>query len=606
MWDLCFDERDRVAVESLLRRGSKGDEGPALLASDDDLLVAVLLLVRSVRLDHVALSLHVEDLHRTWHEAVGDESAMDPRRLIGALFNRDHALVREWVDVVSLSDDVTAFGPPLVLALVDGAPRYLYLRRLAHAEDRLARSLWGAAANAINSIPLGPLLASDEGWRTKDAFAAPVIRNLRERRISVITGGPGTGKTTSVAHALGLLVDALLIRRGEITRPLTVALCAPTAKAAVRLQSAIRDHFQTRGNTFSDLADIFVLEETSGSVHRLLGIRPDRVVNDEQLDADIIVVDEVSMLELTLLDQLLHRVSPTTRVLLVGDPDQLASVHVGAALSDLVDASGDNGPLAPIVTRLTTNFRSDDAIAQFASAVNSGNLSDVLQQFDQHTEALTLTSNRRVVLEEARRRARAAYVYAESGDREVALSQLTTRVILCATRKGSGSTAWWDQQISPEIAHIDLTNERFALSTPVLVTRNEPNAGTARTDILANGDVGVVVRSGTSRVVVFATPQGTYERPIAAMPECEAAWAMTIHKSQGSEYDEVTVSLPDRDTPLLTRELIYTAVTRAKQHVTLICAPEQLERALSRRVDRVSGLAARLLARHGTDPSSIQ
>jgi len=306
----------------------------------------------------------------------------------------------------------------------------------------------------------------------------------------------------------------------------------------------------------------------------------------------VVIVDEVSMLELELLDLLIERAAPTTHLVLVGDPDQLASVNVGAVLRDIVDAAAHGGALETLVTTLTVNFRSGDEIQRAAEAVNAGSTDALIDIAHESGAAVTLTSSRERSLVDALAHARA--LVAASDDAVAALEQLDDFVILAAAREGPGSVAWWRDRVGASIVH-GPSDGRFTLGEPVLVTRNEP-ADPSEEGTLTNGDVGVVVRGDDQLDVVFGPLDALRRRRVSRLPDAEVAYAMTIHKSQGSEYDRVVISLPDHVSPLLSRELVYTALTRARQHVTLIASSEVLRAAIDRRIDRVSSLRERVEA----------
>jgi exodeoxyribonuclease V alpha subunit len=463
---------------------------------------------------------------------------------------------------------------PVLVAFHDGRARFAYTRRLATAEHRLATNLLASARSVLESGIGG--VSAHSVLELLDGAARDVARVLFDKRVSVVTGGPGTGKTTAVAHVVGALASAASVA----DESLHIAIAAPTAKAALRIRDLI-DRSLSAATTSSKV----VIDDRSGSVHRLLGLRPDAQHSTRDIDADLVVVDEVSMLELPLLDELISRCHERTRVILLGDPNQLASVNVGAALHDIVEAG--DGPLASVMTHLTNNYRSNLALQQLASAINDGDHGRLRSALRDSPDAIVFDDQVDAALDEARAHTDDLEASIRRGDRE-GLAALERFVVLCATRQGARSVAWWSSKLAPVDA---LTRP----GTPVIVTRNEQPGDSGTGSELHNGDVGVT-SCDVEGTVVFAPDSEPRRRSLSTLDALELAYALTIHKSQGSEYDRVVVSLPTYDSDLLTRELLYTAVTRAKERVRLIADEDTLSRCLSRRIARVSGLSERVAA----------
>ncbi|TRW81829.1 exodeoxyribonuclease V subunit alpha [Mycolicibacterium sp. 018/SC-01/001] len=403
--------------------------------------------------------------------------------------------------------------------------------------------------------------------------------------LTVLTGGPGTGKTTTVARLLALLAEqAALAGRPR----LRIALAAPTGKAAARLLEAVRSELGAL-----DAEDRDRLPELSAStLHRLLRPRPDnssrfRHHRENRLPHDVIVVDETSMVSLTLMARLLEAVRPDSRLVLAGDPDQLASVEAGAVLADLVDGLGARAGVR--IATLHTSHRFGARIGELAGAIRDGDADrtvDVLRGGGDHIEWVDTDSPgdelRPVLLSTALRLREAAIL----GDARAALTTLDEHRLLCAHRRGPFGIAHWNRQVERWLT--EATGEPiwadWYAGRPVLVTANDYGRK------LYNGDTGVAILRGDGLRVVI----GEQEFAAGRLAEVDTMHAMTIHKSQGSQADEVTVLLPPEDSRLLTRELFYTAVTRAKTRVRVVAGEASVRAAVGRRAVRASGLARRL------------
>jgi exodeoxyribonuclease V alpha subunit len=413
------------------------------------------------------------------------------------------------------------------------------------------------------------------------------------RALTVLTGGPGTGKTTTVARLLALLAEQAELDAQPVGhKKLRIALAAPTGKAAARLLEAVQLEVDAL-----DPADRARLPELSATtLHRLLGSRPDtksrfRHNRDNRLPHDVIVIDETSMVSLTMMARLLEAVRPESRLLLVGDPDQLASVDAGAVLADLVeglDAVADSP-----VARLATSHRFGESIGALAQAIRAGDADtaiEVLAAGGDHIEWIASGDAsgilRKVVVPHALKLREAAVL----GDAEEALRTLDQHRLLCAHRRGPYGVTYWNRQIERWLAEQTDTPlwAPWYPGRPILVTANDYGLS------LYNGDTGVaVLREGGLRAVM-AGAGGPLELAPGRLADIETMHAMTIHKSQGSQATDVTVLLPTEDSRLLTRELLYTAVTRAREKVRVIGTADQLRAAVDRRAVRATGLARRL------------
>lgn len=409
------------------------------------------------------------------------------------------------------------------------------------------------------------------------------------RGLTVLTGGPGTGKTTTVARLLALLAEQAELGAAP---PLRIALAAPTGKAAARLQEAVQAEIDMLEP--ADRTRLHGVQATT--LHRLLGPLPRtsarfRHHRENRLPHDVIVVDETSMVSLTMMARLVEAVRPDGRLLLVGDPDQLASVEAGAVLADLVEGLSTRAE-AP-VAKLITSHRFGASIGALALAIRVGDANraiDVLNAGGDHIEWVDTEAPadhlRGVLVPHALRLREAAVL----GDGPAALATLEEHRLLCAHRRGPHGVAYWNRLVERWLA--EETDVRqwasWYAGRPVLVTANDYGLR------LYNGDIGVaVLRDGVLRAVM-AGAAGPSEFATSRLADIETMHAMTIHKSQGSQVGEVTVLLPPTDSRLLSRELLYTAVTRAKSKVRVVGSAEQLRAAVGRRAARASGLSRRL------------
>ncbi|GAA3621204.1 exodeoxyribonuclease V subunit alpha [Microlunatus ginsengisoli] len=576
---------------------------------DETVGLACALTVRALRQGSVCLRL-TEARQATLDEA--DES-IDT----SALPWPDPA---EWAAACERSSMVTIGADPAgerPLRLTGGR---LYLERYWLQEEAVRRQLqerWARPAPAIDRDRARAALS-----RLFDDHDLPPGEIDRQRlaaavaalsTVSVIAGGPGTGKTTTVAALLTLLCD----QPGPRPR---IALAAPTGKAAARLTEAVH---QARARL--DPADRDLLGElTAQTLHRLLGWRPGtrgRFRHDasNHLPYDVIVVDEMSMVSLTLMARLLEAVRPGTRLVLVGDPRQLSPVEAGAVLADITEASGDPEPALEselialetawpdperVVRRVVTlqhTWRFGGAIDELAHAIRSAEPDVVLSvlrsgrpelefgEVDPGGPGLTLDRLAAEVRAAGRQRLAAAI----AGDVEGALAAVDRHRLLCAHRRGPYGVARWSDEaerwLAPESAPAaSAADGEWYVGRPVLVVANDYDLG------LYNGDIGVVVATASGPKVAFARGRDPLLVAPVRLDGVQTVHAMTVHRAQGSQFECVSFVVPPADSPLLTRELFYTAVTRATARVQIFGTAEAIERAVLRRAGRASGLAERL------------
>lgn len=530
--------------------------------SDEEVLLAVALTVRAVRHGSVCLDL------ATVPEVAPDLPWPDRPR---------------WVTAVRRS--------PLVEARVlHWEYDRLYLDRYHRQEAEVCADLRRRLDRPAPAVAAGVLDAGLQRVFGDPGFAEQreASRRGAQQWTTVLTGGPGTGKTTTVAGLLALLAEQAEHAGDE----LRVALTAPTGKAAARLQEAVAE--ATRKLPEADRARLGVLQ--ASTLHRLLGSRRDngtrfRHHRANRLPHDVVVVDETSMVSLTMMARLVEAVRPDARLVLVGDAEQLASVDAGAVLADLVAGFGEDtdGP----VVRLRTTHRFGAEIGALAAALRNGSADDVVEALragSDQVEFVETGEPAAVLRAPLLRAARAVREAAEQGCAEDAIHALERHRLLCAHREGPHGVRHWNRQVEHWLAEAtgDPLYDEMYVGRPVLVTANDYGLG------LYNGDTGVVVREADGRAAYIDGANGLMRFATSRLDDVETMFATTIHKSQGSQADEVTVLLPPADSRLLTRELFYTAVTRAKHTVRVVGSEASVRAAVERRAQRASGLRQRL------------
>ncbi len=469
--------------------------------------------------------------------------------------------------------------PPVLRFVSDSEVDLLYFDRYWLEEQQVCRDV---SARLLAAEPTQPVPDLERLFPAEFSEQRAAAEVALAQRLTILTGGPGTGKTTTVARLLASIAEQAALNSGA---PPRMALAAPTGKAAARLAEAVQSEVGKLAQV--DRQRLAGLRATT--LHRLLGARRDsssrfRHHRDNRLPHDVIVVDETSMVSLTMMARLLEAVRPDARLLLVGDPDQLASVDAGAVLADLVDGLGDGG-----VVELKTPHRFGESIGVLAQAIRAGDSDVAVAQLRAGDESIEWiesdapTEHLRTTLVERAVDLRQAALL---GDAEAALEILNGHRLLCAHRHGPFGVTQWNRQIERWLA--EKTGQsmwsQWYVGRPVLVTSNDYGLG------IYNGDSGVVVASPDGPRAHI----GSLHLATSRLPEVDTMHAMTIHKSQGSQSDEVTVLLPPEESRLLTRELFYTAVTRAKTKVRVVGPESAVRAAIARRALRASGLARQL------------
>ncbi len=472
----------------------------------------------------------------------------------------------------------------------------LYLHRYWSYENRLAMQIkaMNHAEHPVEQLDamLGRYFdASDEIDDQREA-----AKMAAQQSFCIITGGPGTGKTFTVVKILALLQELA-------EQPLHIALAAPTGKAAMRLQESIG--FSKAKLPCSETIKNRI-PETVTTLHRLLGAMPPspyfRHYADKPLVYHLVVVDEASMVDLALMSKLLDALKPGARLILLGDKDQLASVESGAVLADLASAE----TLQNNVYILKKSHRFGGAIKKLAEAVN-------LQQDDLAWQILCGGEDEAV---QCLREDLIDYVAAQQTDYlqlikagagfEQIYQAFSRFQVLCSNRQGKNSVADINYRVEQQLAGqqwIDSSGLWYP-GRPVMVTQNNPALH------LYNGDIGICMpdNAGVGLVVAqseqpqgiapagklmvfFQGADGSVKKYLPArVPHCETVFAMTIHKSQGSEFEEVLIVLPEAINPVLTKELLYTAITRAKKTIKLVAGEAVFTATVRQKIERITGL----------------
>ena len=497
------------------------------------------------------------------------------------------------------------FTKPLVL--FDGK---LYLTRQWVDEGEVAvalRSRLGAPA----SVPL----ANAESWisevfaNTPGDLQALAVRRALTHNTTVLLGGPGTGKTYTIAG----LLHALYSERAEAGSPdaLRVAIAAPTGTAADQVKNSVARSLGLEKFPKAHADLISGVAQNASTIHRLLGWLPGnrgRFAHHRQnhLPYDVVIIDEMSMVSLPLMARLLEALSPTTKLVLVGDPQQLKSVEAGAVLPDIATLSGDSYPITTLLLNRRQAEGADDGkinkIGELAvsiskaqdTAADAQSVLAFLTAGHEEVQFIELDENNpdptdkdvviaNLVKEKHLKGFSDAKAHAYAGHAVEALKSLASIRVLCGHRHGPYGVSTWNRIVAEQVK-VGLS--RRVTGQPLLNTRNDLRTG------LVNGDTGIVINTPTGKRVVFPNHLEGFEP--TSLDDVEVAFATTIHKSQGSEFETVVVVLPPVGSPLLRRELLYTAVTRAKSNLVVIATKQAVLEAMTSTITRQSGLAARI------------
>ena len=594
-----------------------------------ELLLAAAIVSSYTRQGHICLDL----------------SRLEGKQLLEGEDGRDPVVCPKlgaWLKKLRESPVVGKPGEYKPLILDDRSGLYLYRywdyqqelanlirRRVSDGEENIDETLLKEGLERL----FGTGKTEEPDWQKVAAFTSVV------KRFCVISGGPGTGKTTTVAKILVLIVEQASpvrdlpdnnrsgilrskVSNGASSRKLRIALAAPTGKAAARLQEAIKC---AKGEVNESIKE--AIPEEASTIHRLLGSIPEspyfRHNAQNRLPVDVVVVDEASMVDLALMSKLIQALPPQARMILLGDKDQLASVEAGAVLGDICDTGNVhnfsrrfcesvkkvtgyeirtqlNGEaelgIQDCIVQLQKSFRfgSDSGIGAVSRAVNAGDddlavtllregkYGDIKWRDLPQSTGLPLAIKDMVVREFAD--------YLQAGDVWEVFQLFDRFRILCALRKGPYGVINLNALVEQILTQEGLVDpgKSWYPGRPILITSNDYNLR------LFNGDVGIVLpdcAANNDLRAFFPAADGTVRKfhPLR-LPEHETVYAMTVHKSQGSEFDRVLLLLPDKDFPLLTRELAYTGITRAKEGVEIWGNEDVFRAAVCRRIERMSGL----------------
>ena len=517
-----------------------------------------------------------------------------------------------WREILLTTPVVGRPGTPAPLIL-DNSNR-LFLYRFYRYEETIAQDLLSRAETGItvDRLRAGKLLKAlfPEPGKTDDQKSAAKL--ALSRQLLLISGGPGTGKTHTIARILALL-------QALHSKPLHIGLAAPTGKAATRLQQAIG---RAKQSIPAQLAAN--IPEQAQTLHRLLGFRPGadefRFNRNNPLQLDLLVLDEASMIDVVLMTALLQALPAKTRLILLGDRNQLASVEAGSVFADLCNAgtaerTGQRGeqntpaaPLAKSVITLRTSYRfqGTSGIGALATAINSGSLQQVNKvaatKFpDLDIQYLTGTEQQQWLRGQISRGFQEMF---KAPSVTEALRAMEKFRVLCAVRKGPAGVEAINA-LAEQVLHRDgliPEDTDWYRGKPIIIRRNQYDLE------LFNGDTGLLWPDRDNRLRAWFIRPDNQLYPVspARLPDHNTAYGITIHKAQGSEFDQVLLLLPEEQSRVLSRELLYTGITRARSRLSLCCSRNILAAAVRQRTIRSSGLVEKLRQHLPFSPPMIQ
>ena len=597
--------------------------------ADDSIQLAVAMTSQELGRGHVCFDLTTwpERLEQ-WHSQLVDRPLID-KQLADNSFEWSTTTVAALMEKLQHSPLVRLVSDPSVVEEQAGQPLTLfagrlYLSRYFRFEQQVACWLQQASLPIATSADIPELAQQLRQLFTPQPevdWQAVAVATACDGRFTLISGGPGTGKTTTVTKLLALLV-------AQSEQPLLIRLAAPTGKAAARLTESI-------AKAKTDLAGqvnaswLAGIPTQASTLHRLLGVIPSlpefRHNGQNPLPLDVLVVDEASMIDLPMMARLLAALPPQARLILLGDKDQLASVEAGAVLGDICQfvAQGVSSQQAqqlqqrtgyelqnyvqpaghPLRDRLcllrkSYRFAADSGIGKLAEAVNNGDVKAAHAVWAQDYRDIRLHSDEQRLEMAISVAAKGYHAYlallAEpiTSENAIDLLKAFNQIrLLCALHDGPWGINGMNQAIGQRLqaqGKLQMSGEWFA-GRPVMIIENDYGLG------LYNGDIGIAASDGERLRVWFVLPDGKAHGFLPSrLPAHDTAWAMTVHKSQGSEFTHTLLLLPPEVNPLLTRELLYTGITRAREQLDLFATPEVLALMVRKQTERYSGLVTML------------
>ncbi len=526
-----------------------------------------------------------------------------------------------WADI--LQNTTVVGNPHEHYPLIIDENNKLYLARYWKYENDLAKNIIKRSqqpGTIIDPSKLSAIIArifsnSNDSHQIPD-WQQIAVTVAAKRPFQVITGGPGTGKTTTVISLLAILLEM------NPNANLAITLTAPTGKAANRLTESILSGI-SRLNASDEIKQ--QIPKTVSTIHRLLGSRNSKAIplynTHNKLFADIIIVDEASMIDLPLMAKLFNACADNTKILLIGDKYQLSSVEAGSVLADICDAGiaaglssnitkfiqqttgttltpSVDGGLQDIVIELkhSHRFSATSDIGMLASAINNGDEEraiEMLTNNQSHSISFIVINDSTISNYLNSKEINEIAGFLNEQNVGCAIEQFNHAKILCSHREGALGLNNINAIIEKRLHNhgiIDTTEEHYH-GRPIMITKNDYNLG------LFNGDVGLIWNNPekNSTRAYFKNSDGQLNQYLPSrLPSHETIFAMTIHKSQGSEFNNVTIIMPNEQTELVSRELLYTAITRAKTSVQICASVKTLKHAISTKTDRSSGLFEKL------------